>query len=417
MISDQDSKFTLVGLALILLFGVWFFAIKDALSPFILSLIIIGFMLPFRQHRSIRVLIALVFTLFMIWLFFYLQDIVSPFLIAFALAYLFDPVVDRLEKLKINRAFSIVVIIFFIVGLLVSFVLFVIPQFAAEVEKLGKTLPSYETFKESIRQNWWGILDRVGLHFERVFQMIESEGPSKTNEILKYFSLSARGLTSGITSIINQLINLILIPFATFYFLRDFDRNMAYIRTKIPDRHKDRAEKIYTRINTILSLYIRGKILVAVIITFITWLALTVFQINFALIIALSTGFLSIIPYIGPILTMVIGGVLGLLNPDPLSADLTVLIILAIIQILDMLIISPKVIGEKIGIHPVLMIFALFVFGKVLGFLGLVIAIPVTAILKVFILEWYEQNFYKKEFLGSDHSVPKPEIDIGESSS
>ncbi len=130
MPQEHDSKFFLVSFVIIILFGVWFFSIQSALSPFILSLIIIGFLLPFRQNRSIRVLIALVFVLFMIWLFYYLQDIITPFIISFALAYLFDPVVDKFQTKKISRSFSIVIIILFIrTAITFSFPdLFVIPE-------------------------------------------------------------------------------------------------------------------------------------------------------------------------------------------------------------------------------------------------------------------------------------------------
>jgi predicted PurR-regulated permease PerM len=395
---------------MIILFGVWFFSIQSALSPFILSLIIIGFLLPFRQNRSIRVLIALVFVLFMIWLFYYLQDIIAPFIISFALAYLFDPVVDKFQAKKISRSFSIVIIILFIIGSLVAFGLFVIPQFVTEVQSLGKTLPSYQEFKDNLRLNWTGFFSRIGIDLNYMIQMIESESKQKLTEFLKYFSAGAEGISSSLSSIMTQLINLILIPFATFYFLRDFDRNMNYLRGKIPDRHKGRAEKIYSRINTILSLYIRGKVLVAIIIAVITWILLLIFQINFALIIAMLAGFLSLIPYVGSILKFGIGLLLGLMNPDPLTSEIVILSVLLLVEILDMVIISPKVIGEKLGIHPVLMIFSMFVFAKVLGILGLLIAIPVTAILKVFVLEWYEQHFYNKEFLGEEKAIDKKEI-------
>lgn len=389
-------------MVIVILFGVWFFTVHTILSPFILSLIIIGFLLPFRQNRSIRVLIALVFTIFMIWLFYYLQEIIAPFLIAFALAYLFDPVVDKFQTKKISRTYSIIIIIFFIVGSLVSFGLFVIPQFVTEVETLGKTLPSYYEFRESFRLSWSGVFDRFGIDLNHLFQTIEAQSRQKFSEFILYFSAGAEGIGSSLSSIVTQLINLIIIPFATFYFLRDFDRNMTYLRGKIPDRHKERAEKIYSRINTILSLYIRGKILVAFIIALITWVLLLVFQINFALIIALLAGFLSLIPYVGSILKFGIGILLGLMNPDPVTSEIVIISVLLLVEILDMVIISPKVIGEKLGIHPVLLIFSLFVFAKVLGIIGLLIAIPATAILKVFLLEWYEQHFYSKEFLGEE---------------
>ncbi len=402
MSQEYDSKFFLVAVVIVILFGVWFFSVQGAMSPFILSLIIIGFLIPFRQNRSIRVLIALVFTIFMIWLFHYLQEIIAPFLISFALAYLFDPVVDKFQTKKISRTFSIMIIIFFIVSSLVLFGLFVIPQFVTEVQALGKTLPSYQEFKDNLKLNWADFFSRIGIDVNYMFQVIETESKQKFSEFLKYFSAGAEGISSSLSSIITQLINLILIPFATFYFLRDFDRNMNYLRGKIPDRHKNRAEKIYSRINTILSLYIRGKILVAFIIALITWTLLLIFQINFALIIALLAGFLSLIPYVGSILKFGIGILLGLMNPDPVTSEVIILSVLLLVEILDMVIISPKVIGEKLGIHPVLMIFSMFVFAKVLGILGLLIAIPVTAILKVFILEWYEQHFYNKEFLGEE---------------
>lgn len=340
----------------------------------------------------------------MVWLFYYLKDIITPFIISFALAYLFDPVVDQLEKRKISRTFSIMIISIFIVGGLTLIGLIIIPQFADEIQKLTTTFPSYEEMKERLRAESLAFLGGLGIDVDRLIATMESETIQKINEFIRQFTERAQNVSSTLSSLVNQLINLILIPFVTFYFLRDFDRLVRTIREKTPERHKTRAEKLYTRVDTILSLYIRGKVLVAVLITIITWIVLEILGVHFALILGLVTGFLSIIPYVGPVLTFFIGAVLGLLNPSPESSIMKILAVLAVIQLLDMVIISPKVIGEKLGLHPVLLIFSLFVFGKMLGILGLLISIPVTAILKVFVMEWYEQSFLKQEFLRDDTS-------------
>lgn len=405
MQTNHESRSLLVALIFAILFGVWFFTIKDVFSPFILSLIIIAFLLPFRDHKSIRVLIALVFTLFMVWLFYYLKDIITPFIISFALAYLFDPVVDQLQKRRISRTFSIMIISIFIVGMLTLAGLFIIPQFTEEIRKLASSFPSYEEIKERLRGESLAFLGSFGIDVDRLIATMESESSQKISQFLQQFTERAQNISATLSSLVTQLINLILIPFVTFYFLRDFDELITYMKDKTPERHKARAEKIYTRVNSILSLYIRGKILVAFLIGLITWIVLEALGINFALILALVTGFLSIIPYVGPILTFVVGTVLGLLNPDPESSIIKIFVVLGIVQILDLVIISPKVIGEKLGLHPVLLIFSLFVFGKVLGMLGLLISIPVTAILKVFVMEWYEQSFLKREFLRDDKEL------------
>ena len=405
MQTNHESRSLLVALIFAILFAVWFFTIKDVFSPFILSLIIIAFLLPFRDHKSIRVLIALVFTLFMVWLFFYLQDIITPFIISFALAYLFDPVVDQLQKRKISRTFSILIISVFIVSMLTLAGLFIIPQFAEEIRKLATSLPSYEELKEKLRGESLAFLGRFGVDVDRLIALMELETSQKIGQFLQQFTEKAQGISSTLSSIATQLINLILIPFVTFYFLRDFDELIAYMREKTPERHKGRAEKIYGRVNSILSLYIRGKILAAFLITLLTWTVLELLGINFALILGVATGFLSIIPYVGPILTFVVGAILGLLDAEPQSSIVKILAVLAVIQLLDLVIISPKVICQKLGLHPVLLIFSLFVFGKVLGITGLLISIPVTAILKVFVMEWYEQSFLKREFLRDDKEL------------
>lgn len=402
MITERESRFLLIALVFSFLFGIWFYSIKEVFSPFILSMIIIGFLLPFREHKSIRVLIALVFTVTMIWLFDFLQEIVNPFLISFALAYLFDPLVDKLEARKIPRVASIMMIIVFIVGGLASIGLILIPQFSGEVQALGTSFPSYEEIKRQIRVDWLWIFERFGVDVDRLIQTVETETSVKINELLRTLSQSALGLTTSLSSLVTQLINAILIPFTTFYFLKDFDRIIDGMRRRIPERHRSTGDKIYTRINTILSIYIRGKILAALIIALVTWLALAAFGINFSILIGMTTGLLSLIPTIGFILTLILGAALGLLNAEPQSAVMTVVLVVAVVNVLDMVIISPKVVGEKLGLHPILLIFSLFVFAKVFGIIGLLISIPVTAILKVFIMEWYEQNFFLREFLGDD---------------
>ncbi|KAB2881283.1 AI-2E family transporter [bacterium] len=407
MQNNQESRFILIALVFAVLFGVWFFTIKDVFSPFILSLIMIAFLLPFREHKSIRVLIAMVFTLFMVWLFYYLKDIITPFIISFALAYLFDPVVDILEKRKISRTFSIMIITILVLGLLTLAGLVVIPQFAGEIQKLTTTFPSYDELKERLRSESLAFLGRFGIDVDHLIAVMEAETTQKINDFIRHFTERAQDISSSLSSLMNQLINFILIPFVTFYFLRDFDQLIKYAREKTPERHTERAEKIYSRVDSILSLYIRGKILAAFIIAMVTWVVLEILGVQFGLILGLVTGFLSIIPYVGPILTFFVGIVLGLINPSPESSIIKILAVLGVIQILDLIIISPKVVGEKLGLHPVLLIFSLLVFGKLLGILGLLISIPVTAILKVFVMEWYEQSFLKQEFL-RDERIKKP---------
>jgi len=399
MISEKESRFLLVGAVVLIIFGAFFYGIMGIFSPFILALILIGFLIPFREHKSIRVLIALIFTLFMLWLFDVLQDIISPFVIAFALAYLFDPVVDIFERRKISRTTSIAIIVTLLIGVFTLFGFLVVPQVTAEFQVLAGSIPSVDALRESVRLNWFSFLERMGVDVDQMLRIIQTELTQKVNDFVRYFSESAQVVTSGLSSLVTQLINLIIVPFVMFYFLRDFDRNMTTLRARIPERHRERFEKTYDRVNTILSLYIRGKLLAATAIMIITWLVLVIFGVRFALLIGLMSGFLSLLPYVGSVFTFVLVIVLGLFNPDPGRAILISVIVVGIVQVLDMLIISPKVVGEKLGLHPVLMIFSLFVFAKIWGIVGLLISIPLTAILRVFIAEWYDQSFFRQEFL------------------
>lgn len=399
MISEKESRFFLVAAVVLILFGAFYYGIMDIFSPFLLAILLIAFLIPFREHKSIRVLIALIFTLFMVWLFHVLQDIISPFLLAFALAYLFDPVVDIFERRKVSRTTSIVIIVVLLLGVFALFGFIVVPQITEEFQILAGSLPSVDAFRESVRTNWLSFLEKMGLDVDRMLKILQTEVTQKVNDFVRMFSESAQVITTGLSSLVTQLINLIIVPFAVFYFLRDFDRNLTALRSRIPERHRERFEKTYDRVNTILSLYIRGKLLAAAAITLITWVVLELFGVRFALIIGLMSGFLSLLPYVGPVLTFVLAAVLGLFNPEPGRAILTSVIVVGIVQILDMLIISPKVVGEKLGLHPVLMIFSLFVFAKIWGMVGLLISIPLTAILRAFIVEWYDQSFFRQEFL------------------
>lgn len=396
--NEKESRFYLVGVVLLMLIGAFLFGIREVFSPFLLAIVLISFLLPFRDNKSVRVLIALVFVLFMIWLFAYLQDIISPFILAFALAYLFDPVVDVFERRKVSRTVSIAIILVVILSLFTLFGVFVVPQVTAEFRTLAASLPSMEGMEYALRTQWLSWLAVLGVDTEQLIATVQEELSRRVSDFVKYFTESAQVFTTGLSSMLTQLLNLIIIPFVMFYFLRDFDKNIAGLRARIPDRHRERFEKTYDRVNSILNLYIRGKILAAGVITLITWMVLAITGIKFALIIGVVSGVLSLLPYVGTVLIFVVGIVLGLFNPDPVSAIWISVIVLGIIQVLDMLIISPRMVGEKLGLHPVLMIFSLFVFAKVWGIVGLLISIPLTAILKVFVMEWYDQSFFKKSF-------------------
>jgi predicted PurR-regulated permease PerM len=391
MLRDAENKENVnkISITIILISGatllsVFFYLTSLILSPFVLFGAILFLFYPFRRNEYVNRLMWLTALLFIIWLSSSLIGVLIPFIIAFLLAYILNPLVNRLEMKNIPRWLSSLVIMLGFVGVIILFFILAMPivlnQFQGIIGNIsGFVLSTVDSLKQG---TFFDLLRQTGLPVDIIREAVEKELPVRLESILKSLLEGAFSLISSISVIITQLLNIVIIPFVAFYLLKDFPIVFQTFKSYIPEKQKERITNYFIKIDDVLSDYFRGAIIVAIIQGIISTIVLSILGVKYALVLGIMTALLDFIPYVGLIISMLVAIIAAMFSGDPVTGKVIGVIIMYLSQkIFENTILAPKIVGEKIGLHPVLLILSLFIFAHFLGFVGLLIAVPTTALL------------------------------------
>jgi predicted PurR-regulated permease PerM len=324
--------------------------------------------------------IALGVTL-LVWL---LGPVLTPFVVAAVLAYALTPLVDKLDGLwggKLPRVLAVVLVevVFILVGL--SIILLIVPILAKEIPLLREQLP---TLVEKL--NAWAapLLANVGIKFTLDAATVKAF-------VIKYLNANAEDTVSSLLSSLKlggsvALVmagNLVLIPVALFYLLMDWKRLVAKAQELVPRRLKARFDSFTGESDQVLGQYLRGQMLVMVILAAYYSIGLALFGLDLALPIGVFTGLAMFVPYVGFGIGLILAILAGLLQFASLKALVMVAVVYGSGQVIESLFLTPRLVGERIGLHPLAVIFMLLAFGQLFGFIGVLIALPASAVLLV----------------------------------
>lgn len=324
-----------------------------------------------------------------------LAPILTPFLVAGVFAYLGDPIVDKLEDLRFTRTASVFVVFLIFIILILSFVFIIFPLIQNQISHLLKKIPSiidwiYIEVSPWLSQNF--SLESNAINLDNIkkslIQHWESFGSFFGTFLLKIFS-SAQLL-------IIWLSYALLIPIVTFYLLRDWDILITKISQLIPRKHISVITKLSYECNAVLAEFFRGQLIVISVQSVFYSSALWFIGLEFSLLIGLIAGIVSFIPYLGVLVGIVIASIAAFLQFHEILPVIYVFIVFGAGQILEGMILTPLLIGERIGLHPIAVIFAVMAGAQLLGLFGMIIALPVAAIILVLL------KYYHKQYLKSD---------------
>jgi len=394
--NNFKNNFLFAILLLISLGGFLFFLIEtklifNALLIFILSLITIY---PYRKSAKILTSYIILFgIIFLFWLFQNLGTTIVPFVLSLVIGYLLDPILSKLERLGIKRGVSATVAIIVFIGLIITLSIYLIPQLVDQASNIIKQINIYveDVKRFSTSKDTTAVLKKIGLSKYTLKEVFDNELMPKIQDISKKLFTFILTLLSGLSNVTTQLINIILFPILTFYFLKDFSK----IKNKIKNVIKNENETLYkyiNKLNNVIRIYVGWQIVASLIIGVFSGIILTAFGIPYAILLACVAALLNPIPFFGIIITLVIGVLTSLLANDGnffynfgiISA------VLCIITFINSYILEPNVAGNKIGLHPILMILSVFVFNSMFGILGMLIAVPVTAVVVTFLKDMFE---------------------------
>ncbi|HIE79259.1 MAG TPA: AI-2E family transporter [Nitrospinaceae bacterium] len=306
------------------------------------------------------------------------RRVVAPFFIAFALAYLLDPLVDRLVSLKFSRTLSVLVL------MSVFFFLALVPILSMQAENLAKDIPVYV----GALQDWIRpMLDLIsGLESAKVEEFL-NEGLSRFGELpMKALQFSGKlvwGSISNLFNIILMIANMVIIPVVMFYLLRDFDSINKKLLELMPTRLQEKTKDIVLEIDQVLSRFVRGQMMVAGLMGLMYSVGLFLCDTPMSLSLGMMAGLANLVPYLGLILGFVPSAVMTYIHTQEWLPVLGVAGVFAFVQAIEGMVITPRVVGDNIGLHPVAVIFAVLLGGELFGITGMILGVPGVAVLNV----------------------------------
>lgn len=380
--SNKDNLPTIfISIVAIILFGLLLYSSHSVVSPIFIYVLIVVFYVLNKSEKVVKSIFILSTIIFLVWFFYELLAILTPFLIAFLIAYLLNPFVTILERKLPRWATTLISIIIILIfgGALLSFI---IPPFIEQVSLLISSAPT----KISELSNYFNNailpeLNRLGVVYPELQKFISTELPAKLQSILSGILNGILSLVSGVSVIFNQIINLVIIPIMTFYFLKDFDKILKAILSLFSENHHSKIQILAQRVDKIFGNYIRGFFTVSLINGTIITIGLTLVGVPYAVLLGLLSALLNFIPYFGVIISFAIGFLVSLLSGISGVKLLLIPVVYFGENIIENSFITPKVIGERVGLHPLLVLFAIFVFGYFGGIIGMLISVPIAAFL------------------------------------
>jgi len=324
-----------------------------------------------------------------------LRGVMLPFVAGMAIAYFLDPLCDRLERWGCPRTLATTIVLIGFTVLAVAILLLVIPLVEAQAAELAKDLPGLVATLQARLEPFWQIVFQY-LSADEIAQLRVMLG-EQAGGIVRWLPSALGGVLSNGLALVNLLSLVFITPVVTFYLLRDWDHLVARVDSWIPREHLEVVREQARLIDHTLAGFARGQATVCLVLGVFYALGLTVVGLEFGLVVGLIAGILSFVPYVGTITGFVTSMGLAFVQfSDPLSIGLVFGVFL-IGQVLEGQFLTPKLVGDRIGLHPVWVIFALLAGGTLFGFVGVLLGLPVAAVVGVlarFGLSRYEQSPY-----------------------
>lgn len=349
-------------------------------------------------RRQIRFwMIGFLAALALLWL---LSDVLLPFVVGMAVAYFLDPLADRLQRLGMPRWLSTTLVLTGFAVLLLLILLLLVPLVQGQVVQLLDTLPRIAAW---VRESLLPLLDNLihRLSDEDLERLRSAAGQYAGNLVGWIAAIAGSVVTRGV-ALFDVLSLIFITPVVAFYLLRDWDTMMARIESWLPLQHRDTILGQVAEIDRTLAGFVRGQASVCLVLGVFYALALTAAGLNFGLVIGLMSGLLSFIPFVGSLFGFAGSVGIALFQYDDWWPVAIVAGIFLLGQAIEGNVLTPRLVGDRVGLHPVWVIFALLAGGSLFGFVGVLLAVPVAAVIGVLVRFALSQYLASRYFTGPE---------------
>lgn len=329
-----------------------------------------------------------------------LSPVLTPFLAAALLAYLGNPLVTGLERCHLPRILSVIIVFVLFFGVVVAFIFLLIPLIEKQISAFIESLPNMIAWVQDSIIPW--IKERFNVNEGVVnvdsLKKVLLENYTKAGGTVNWVITTV--LSSGY-KIITWVMNLLLIPVVTFYLLVDWDKLISGLQKLLPRRIEPTVVALLKECDQLLSAFFRGQVLVMLSLGAIYSIGLSLVGLQIGLLVGLIAGLLSIVPYLGFIVGVVVASIAAFVQFGDFSAVLMVWSVFAFGQVIDNIFLTPKLVGNRIGLHPVAVIFSILAGGSLFGFLGVLLALPVASFIMVWVRyinsQYLKSKLYKEK--------------------
>ena len=329
-------------------------------------------------------------TIFSGWLLYLLAPILMPFIVGALFAYLGDPLVDRLEKTRLSRTLSVVIVFGTMIMSGLILLLFILPQLERQITGLVVRLPQFISW---IQENMLPrLIVILGLEPGSLDLVVVKD--AFANNIKDISGIMGRllvKLTQSGQSLIVWFAYLTLIPVVTFYLLRDWDILIGKVNDLIPRPYERLVSKLAKQCDKVLAEFLRGQLLVMLALAVLYSIGLWFVGLEFFLLIGMLAGLVSFVPYLGFIVGIGVAGIAGFMQFHDIIHLVYILIVFGVGQAIEGMVLSPLLVGDRIGLHPVAVIFAVMAGGQLFGIVGVLVALPVAAVIVVLLRHVHER--------------------------
>ena len=326
-----------------------------------------------------------------------LRGALTPVFFAFLIAYMLDPVVDRFEDRGLSRGLGIGVVLSVVLGAMALFFLLAVPAVVAEAIVFARDVPAR---LDSLITSVQPLLERAGVPVPHTFdEAREQLAQVDTSQLAEKAAAQAwvvvRWLLGGTVNVIAAIAGFVMIPVFAAYLLYDFDRMTAAIGDLVPRRYRAFVVEVAHEVDQVLGDFIRGQLLVMLALAVLYSVGYALVGVRLAIAIGVMAGLLSFIPYVGGVLALVMALLMVVLHWSGWGQLIGVVAVYTVIQLLESFLITPKIVGDKVGLPAVWVLFALLVGGELFGFFGVLLGLPAAAVMKIFVqrgVAWYRAS-------------------------
>lgn len=340
---------------------------------------------------------TLLFSVFILLLiiFYLVREIIAPFILAVIFAYIFNPAVDFLSnKSKVPRTLSIILLYLALISLIFYSAFFLVNGLIFEAKELTETEQilnlNQDSFANLPAWTFFGLRIGIAPILQETIKALSNTAVEIQNNIWPTFAAS-----------LNRLVKVLIFLVSGFYLLKDGRKFIQNFKNLLPKTSQEKIQSLLVKINASLGAYLRGQVLLIIIMATVTFSVLSFLGMKFALVLGIITGLLELVPFIGPIsatgLAVVVAFVTGQnrFNLDPISLSILVIIIYTVLRQLEDYFVIPQVLGRVTKLHPLVVLFSVLAGGSLAGILGFVLAVPVVATSRI-LIEYFLNSHHEK---------------------